>query len=165
MIFKTKQKTVIDLSQSNNEIHKEGDIWEDNGKEWTIEDGIKISKTKTSYIKQTNAVPLICPICKKQMNSRQDTHFWNLKYKCFDCVVKEDTEKIINNDFNEIELVNKNKVSFLEEFEDYIEEYKEFDQVIHETGLIERWETVNTKEEKEKIIQEVRKLIEERKKE
>ena len=42
------------------EFHKEGDIWEENGRKWTIKDGIKQNITKLDKFKKT-AVPLFCP--------------------------------------------------------------------------------------------------------
>jgi hypothetical protein len=46
------------------EIHKEGDIWENKGKTWTIRDGIRENVTKLDKFKQA-AVPLFCPKCKQ----------------------------------------------------------------------------------------------------
>ena len=49
------------------EFHKEGDMWEENGRKWTIKDGIKENITKLDKFKKTS-VPLFCPTCKGIMN-------------------------------------------------------------------------------------------------
>ena len=45
--------------------HKEGDVWEEDGKTWTIKDGIKENITKLDKFKKV-AVPIFCPKCKKK---------------------------------------------------------------------------------------------------
>lgn len=71
------------------ETHKEGDVWEAlDGRKWTIKNGIKQTVTKLDSAK----TPIFCPSCSKPMNSRHDTKFWMGKGKCFDCVIKDETE-------------------------------------------------------------------------
>jgi hypothetical protein len=43
--------------------HKEGDVWEENGKKWTIKDGIKQNVTKLDSVKNLVVMPLSCPNC------------------------------------------------------------------------------------------------------
>ena len=38
--------------QTKKQDHKEGDIWEENGKQWTIKDGIKQTYTKLDSLKK-----------------------------------------------------------------------------------------------------------------
>ena len=54
------------------EEHKEGDIWEQGGRTWTIKDGIKENVTKLDKFKKV-AVPLFCPNCKQVMDKQLDT--------------------------------------------------------------------------------------------
>ena len=49
------------------EEHKEGDTWEEDGKKWTIKNGIKQSITKLDKFKHLVSLPLTCPSCKKPM--------------------------------------------------------------------------------------------------
>ena len=49
----------------------EGDIWEENGRKWTIKDGIKQNITKLDKFKKS-AVPLFCPSCGTIMNKQLD---------------------------------------------------------------------------------------------
>ena len=39
------------------EDHKEGDIWEEGGKQWTIKDGIKQTATKLDRVKKEAIMP------------------------------------------------------------------------------------------------------------
>ena len=57
------------------EIHKEGDIWENKGKTWTIRDGIRENITKLDKFKQA-AVPLFCPKCKNIMDGQLDPFYY-----------------------------------------------------------------------------------------
>jgi hypothetical protein len=49
--------------------YREGDIWEENGKQWTIKNGIKQTVTKFDKLKQLVVFPLTCPECSKPMKS------------------------------------------------------------------------------------------------
>ena len=40
------------------EDHKEGDIWKEGGKKWTIKDGIKQTATKLDKVKKEAILPL-----------------------------------------------------------------------------------------------------------
>ena len=44
--------------QKAQEDHKEGDVWEENGKEWTIRDGLKQTNTKLDNFKRMAMMPL-----------------------------------------------------------------------------------------------------------
>ena len=59
-------RTTIGIGYSGEEqqSHKEGDVWEEKGKTWTIRDGIKENVTKLDKFKKTS-VPLFCPNCNK----------------------------------------------------------------------------------------------------
>ena len=72
------------------EFHQEGDIWEENGRTWTIRDGIKENITKLDKFKKTT-VPLFCPSCSQVMNKQLDSHYYKTHNKCLDCTVKFET--------------------------------------------------------------------------
>lgn len=86
---KTDERIVVGWRPELAEKRAEGDIWEDmDGKKWTIKNGIKQNVTKLDLAK----TPWFCPVCEKSMSHRLDDKFWNLRGKCFDCVIKEETE-------------------------------------------------------------------------
>ena len=43
--------------------YKEGDVWVENKKTWTIKDGIKQTISKMDAIKKEINIPLCCPKC------------------------------------------------------------------------------------------------------
>ena len=47
--------------------HKEGDVWTENKKTWTIKNGIKQTVSKLDSIKKEVFMPLCCPNCGKVM--------------------------------------------------------------------------------------------------
>ena len=55
------------------QFYKEGDIWEEDNRTWTIRDGIKQNITKLDKFKK-EAVPLFCPSCNTIMNKQLDPH-------------------------------------------------------------------------------------------
>ena len=57
----------IRLFQKKTKDHKEGDIWVENRKTWTIKNGIKQTISKLDKIKKQIFTPLCCPKCSKVM--------------------------------------------------------------------------------------------------
>jgi hypothetical protein len=70
------------------ENHKEGDIWEEGGKKWTIKDGLKQTYTKLDKARKEATLPLFCPSCGSLMKRSIDTKMYNIHKKCFNCVTK-----------------------------------------------------------------------------
>ena len=73
------------------ESHKEGDIWEESGKKWTVKNGIKQNITKLDAAKQAVQVP-----CKFLVSITIKSYISKEAYKvnkmCFDCVIDWQTE-------------------------------------------------------------------------
>jgi hypothetical protein len=67
--------------------YKEGDVWEESGKEWTIKNGIKQNITKLDSAKKAVRLPLACPRCSNRMKKRLDKKMFKIHGFCFDCVV------------------------------------------------------------------------------
>ena len=57
---KTKSQTGYNKSSGR---YKEGDVWTESGKEWTIKNGIKQNITKLDAAKKALRIPLACPKC------------------------------------------------------------------------------------------------------
>ena len=47
--------------QKQNVDRKEGDVWEENGKQWTIKNGIKQTVTAMDKFKKLVVMPICCP--------------------------------------------------------------------------------------------------------
>ncbi len=67
--------------------HKEGDIWEESGKQWTIKNGLKQNITKLDTAKKAVRLPLACPKCSNRMKKRLDKKMYRIHGFCFDCVI------------------------------------------------------------------------------
>ena len=159
-----KTKTQIGFSQKKEE-HKEGDIWEENEKTWTIKNGIKQTITKLDSIKELIKFPLKCPCCSKAMKPNQyNKKMYAIHGKCFDCVLEMETKLKLEGKFEEYEkqLLNQNRLSHLDEFETAIDEYVKStsESFITEDGKKERWLGGGIDDE---WVEEMRKYIQEEK--
>ncbi len=61
-----KISTSVGFTNNIHEVYVEGDVWEIDGKKWTIKDGIKQNVTKLDKARETINFPLFCPACKKK---------------------------------------------------------------------------------------------------
>ena len=69
------------------EEKKEGDIWEEDGKTWTIKDGLKQTISKLDGIRKSITKPLHCPSCSGIMNNHLHDKMWKIHGICYDCVI------------------------------------------------------------------------------
>ena len=58
--------------------YSEGDVWEENGRTWTIKDGIKQTVTKLDRIKKLTRIPLLCPKCSQPTKNPLDKKMYPL---------------------------------------------------------------------------------------
>jgi uncharacterized Zn finger protein len=129
--------------EKNNQVHKEGDVWDEDGKKWTIKNGIKQSVTKLDHIKSLVLMPLSCPNCGTVMKlDDYNKKMWGLHSKCFDCVIKHESElkRLGKYDDYVANIMNRNKNSELDDIETFLEEWvEEGDTFVSETGEVEKW--------------------------
>lgn len=130
--------------KKKNEEHIEGDVWEEAGKTWTINNGIKQTVSKLDAVREFLNMPLICPECGRRMKKRLDKKFWRLRRKCFDCIIEEDTQRMIDGTFKEYEkqIITQNVVSWIKDMEISIAEYikdANSERFITEDGQKEDW--------------------------
>jgi len=86
-------KTVDGVGYSKAQVaYKEGDIWEENGRNWTIKDGVRQNITKLDSAKKALQVPLACPKCKGTMNYYLSQKMYKIHKMCFDCVIDYEAE-------------------------------------------------------------------------
>jgi hypothetical protein len=141
---KTGDRTQIQTGwEKNTQVHKEGDIWEENGKKWTIKGGIKQTVTKLDEIKKLVVLPLSCPNCGKLMKvDEYNKKMWAIHQKCFDCVVKMESELKRLGKYQEYvdNIVNRNKNAQLDDLERALDQWvTEKDSFVSEAGEIEKW--------------------------
>ena len=102
--------------QSND--YQEGDIWEADGKKWTIKNGIKQTVTKYDTLKRLVTLPLTCPNCGRPMkDNRYNKEMWAIHKTCFDCVIEYETKLRQQGKFEEYQrnILNANKDALLDE--------------------------------------------------
>jgi hypothetical protein len=86
-------KTVDGVGYSKAQVaYKEGDIWEESGRTWTIKDGLKQNITKLDSAKKALQIPLACPKCKGTMNYHLSQKMYKIHKMCFDCVIDYEAE-------------------------------------------------------------------------
>jgi len=73
--------------------YKEGDIWEESGKNWTIKNGIKQNVTKLDAAKKAVRIPLRCPNCGGPMKHHLAQKMYKIHGFCFDpCTVEYEAD-------------------------------------------------------------------------
>jgi len=136
---------------SKKEDHKEGDVWEEDGKKWTIKDGIKQTATKLDEVKKEAILPLFCPKCKSLMKHRNDAKMYKIHKTCFDCVVEMEHKLKIEGKYKEYEknIIADNAKDYLDHLEQYLLEAINTSntQYVSEKGEVERWKGGVNKDE------------------
>jgi len=140
----TGDKTQIQTGwEKNQEKHKEGDVWEENGKKWTIQKGIKQTVTKLDDIKKLVVLPLICPNCGGLMKVNEyNKKMWAIHQKCFDCVIKMESEIKRQGKWDEYcsNVMNSSKNAELHDLEQALDQWvNESDTFVSEMGEVEKW--------------------------
>ena len=124
------------------EFYEEGDIWEEDGRKWTIKKGIKQNITKLDSAKKAHIMPLLCPECNRIMNHSNHKAFYQIHKKCHDCVTDMETKMMIKGDYDEYTRKIKNNEidNKIKDFKVWIsEKVKENNTFVTEQGDVERW--------------------------
>jgi hypothetical protein len=144
------------------EDHKEGDVWEQGGKTWTIRDGIKENVTKLDKFKKA-AVPLFCPDCKQIMDKQLDPFYFKSYNCCLNCRTKFETKLKIEGKWEDY--LN---TAFNAEIDKQIEDYKSYfesilsegnQNYVSENGEIQKWVGGIDKERAQQSLEEVVKYL------
>ena len=126
------------------EDYKEGDIWTEGRKTWTIKNGIKQTVSKLDVVKKEVHIPLCCPNCGKVMKKRLDKPNYKIHKKCFDCVIDfEGRLKHVPGRYEKYikELELKNKLTSLDKIENMLLDIANTSNsgFVSEDGVIEKW--------------------------
>jgi len=126
------------------EDHKEGDVWEERGKKWTIKNGIKQTVTRFDNIKKKIFAPITCPNCNKPMTKGQlDKYMFSIHQKCSDCVIEYETKLKVKGEYKEYEreMIKKGVEYHIKEMEGVLLELlmNNSEQFVTENGEIEEW--------------------------
>jgi transcription elongation factor Elf1 len=136
-------KTVVGIGYTKKEeFHEEGDVWEEDGRKWTIKNGIKQNLTKLDKAKKELHLPLFCPHCSRMMKPHLDKTFWIMYKRCFNCQVDFEAEIRKQGLWDEYEknIINSDMDFLIQDFmiwsDEVINSNEEF---ITEAGDIESW--------------------------
>ena len=143
---KFDDKTVTQAGYTKQSVeHKEGDVWEETGKTWTIKNGLKQTITRLDSIKKSILLPIVCPNCSKAMkNDTLNKKMWPIHKMCFDCVISIESELKRTGKFEEYQhnMVMKGVKTYIKEMEGLLldimlESSKE--SFVTEAGDVEEW--------------------------
>ena len=137
---------------------KEGDIWTENKKTWTIKNGIKQTISKLNSIRKEIFIPLCCPKCSKVMKHHLDKSNYKIHKTCHSCVVKFEHKLRFNGKYKDYikKLKAKNNLTNLNEIESYLLDAinTSNSSFVSEDGVIERWKGgINKEKIKNEITQ------------
>lgn len=156
---KTKSQTGY---QKASKRYKEGDVWEEGGRQWTIKNGIKQNITKLDSAKKAVRMPLACPKCGEAMKHRFDKKTYKIHGFCFDCTLQYEAELRKAGLFKkyEAEMINGNMEGFAKDLTAWVEEYAAYQHnYVTEQGVIEDWKG-NSKKQNEKVMNNLKEFLE-----
>jgi hypothetical protein len=139
--------------------HKEGDIWEESGKQWTIKNGLKQNITKLDDAKKALRMPLRCPKCNGSMEHWLAKKMYKIHGFCFDpCTVEyEDSLKQAGlYKAYEKRMIQGNAKEFVDDIERWIlDSVGDKHTFVTEQGVVEDWGGMN-KKTKDKILNDLK---------
>ncbi len=159
---KSGDRTTEGIGYSKKDVfYKEGDIWEENGRKWTIKEGIKQNITKYDEIKKSIKMPLFCPNCSKQMKHKFDPSYYKIHKKCYDCFLKfvTDLKRIGAWEVYEKNIHNSDLDVFIQDFKDFVTEQLKVsnESYVTEQGDVEKWVGGY---DKERVLESLEKTVE-----
>ena len=160
LMGKTGASTGTQIGYNTKQIdYKEGDVWTEGRKTWTIKNGIKQTVSKLDKIKKEIFMPLCCPECGNVMKKRLDKPNYRIHKKCHDCVIEFEHRMGLRGELEEYreKLISKNSLSIVNEREAYLLDAINTSNsgYVSEDGVIERWVGGVNKEELTKEVKEI----------
>jgi hypothetical protein len=149
-------------------IHRqEGDTWEEDGRQWTVKDGIRQNVTKLDAVKDAIRIPLTCPKCNGPMNHWLAKKMYRIHGFCFDpCTVEYEAElrKIGLFEQYQNRMIQGNMKAFAGDLEQWVLENIDFTETyVTEQGDLEDWNS-NSQVQKEKSLTNVKEFLDKVKK-
>jgi hypothetical protein len=159
---KVHDKTITSVGYTKvEEKHIEGDVWEENGRTWTIKNGIKRTMRKTDNVN----TPVLCPKCSKPMNHRLDKQMYGIHQMCLHCVTEMESELKMQGKYEEYEknIIKNNARYYATNIENGLDHF--LDDIINETyvtedGTIQNWvgNGIDRIEVKQQILEKIQKI-------
>ena len=147
--------------KKSSERHKEGDVWEEGGKQWTIKNGIKQNITKLDAAKKAIRIPLTCPKCGGSMKHHLAKKMYKIHGFCFDpCTVEMEASLRRAGLYKQYEerMMQGNMKAFAKDVEEWaIDLISSQDTFVTEQGDVEDWKSNSTKSKE--ILTNVRQYL------
>jgi hypothetical protein len=158
---KTGEKTSVSAGYTKDHVdRKEGDVWEEDGRQWTIKNGVKQNISKLQKARETAKMPLFCPECKTLMKGRYDSQFYKIHHRCFECQVKFETRLKVEGKWDEYQtkIHNSEIDGMIENYEIWVDDLinESNSSFMSETGELENWSKTNS----DNILQQKKEAIE-----
>jgi len=161
---KTGDKTVLQVGYKADYIErKEGDIWEENNRKWTVKNGLRQTVTRLDKVKKLVVMPLCCPKCEKPMTKGHiDKYMYSIHQKCLDCVIEYETRLKIDGKYKDYEqnIIKQGVRYHIKEMEDVLLELmmdESSESFVTEAGDIEAWRGKG--ENKQQIVKDIQEYI------
>jgi len=125
------------------EFHDEGDVWEEDGRQWTIKNGIKQNITKLDKAKEGIVLPLFCSTCSGVMKPHRDKRWYVMYGHCFNCQVDVEHKLRKEGKLEEVEqqITNDHVDGLIKDFEVWVDELINTNETfVTEAGDVEKWD-------------------------
>ena len=141
--YNAKTTTQVGYTKAQAE-HKEGDVWEEDGKKWTLKKGIKQTLTRFDSLKKAINLPIACPKCSKGMKTTTlNKKMWPIHKMCFDCVITMETKLKLTGGYEEYvrNITNRGVKTYIKDLEDALLDMasESNESFVTEAGDIEKW--------------------------
>jgi hypothetical protein len=163
----TGNKTGVQIGYTADYVErKEGDVWEEHGKKWTIKNGLKQTVTRFDNIKRKIFTPLSCPKCHRPMDKGHiDKYMYSIHKTCSDCVFEHETRLKAEGKYQEYErnIVKQGVEYHIKEMENVLLELlmnQSEESFVTEGGDIETWKGkgIDTQQLSQDIQEYIQKL-------
>jgi hypothetical protein len=146
--------------------HTEGETWLEDGRTWTIKNGVRQNVTKLDGAKKLAQTPLICPKCSGSMNHHLAKKMYKIHGFCFDCTIDMEAGLRRAGLYQEYEkqMMQGNMQGWAEGLQQWmIEQLGESISFVTEDGTVEDWGN-NPARQKAEIIKNVNQYLDHLKK-
>ena len=161
--FTSKTKIQTGYSK-NNKRYKEGDVWEEGSKVWTIKNGIKQNITKLDEAKKAIRIPLRCPNCGGPMKHNLAKKMYKIHGFCFDpCTVEMEASLRRAGLYEQYEkrMIQGNIQAFMNDVEQWALEVvseQTSQSFVSEAGDVEDWKG-NSKDKNKELLDNVKQYV------
>ena len=158
-----KRTTVGTGYEKKREKHSEGDIWEEDGRTWTIKNGVKQNVTRLDSAKKAHQIPLTCPKCGGSMKHHLAKKMYKIHGFCFDpCTVEMEANLRRAGLYEQYEkdMMQGNMQAWATGLEQWVDDQlNESMSFVTEDGTIEDWKN-NSAKQKAEIMKNVHEYLE-----